>query len=62
MRKHKIDPYNYPLIIITAFVIGLVLALALGFRPEHGATHSNGHGYALPPQVWTIDPGEVPRR
>jgi hypothetical protein len=28
----KIDPYNYPIIIILAFVIGLTLALALGFQ------------------------------
>ena len=32
----KIDPYNYPIIIILAFVIGFVVALALGFGPQHG--------------------------
>lgn len=33
----KIDPYNYPIIIILAFVIGFVVALALGFGPQHGS-------------------------
>jgi len=32
----KIDPYNYPIIIIAAFVIGFVVAIALGFGPQHG--------------------------
>ena len=32
----KIDPYHYPLILIAAFVLGMVLAMLLGFRPEHG--------------------------
>lgn len=32
----KIDPYHYPLILIAAFVLGVVLAMLLGFRPEHG--------------------------
>jgi hypothetical protein len=34
----KIDPYYYPVIIIAAFAIGMLVALALGFRPEHGST------------------------
>jgi hypothetical protein len=34
----KIDPYYYPVIIIAAFAIGMLIALALGFRPEHGST------------------------
>jgi hypothetical protein len=32
----KIDPYHYPVILIAAFVLGMVLAMLLGFRPEHG--------------------------
>lgn len=32
----KIDPYNYPIILILAFVIGFVVAIALGFGPQHG--------------------------
>lgn len=36
----KIDPYNYPIIIILAFVIGFVVALALGFGPQHGPRES----------------------
>jgi hypothetical protein len=34
----KIDPYNFPLLIIAAFVIGVVLAMLLGFRHQHGST------------------------
>ena len=34
----KIDPYNFPILIIIAFVIGVVLAMLLGFRPQHGST------------------------
>ncbi|GAB1471643.1 hypothetical protein MASR2M66_25210 [Chloroflexota bacterium] len=39
----KIDPYNFPMIIIMAFVIGLILAMALGFRPVHGSSTGKGH-------------------
>jgi len=35
----RIDPYNFPLIIVAAFVIGLILAFMLGFRPQHGSSH-----------------------
>ena len=34
----KIDPYHYPIILIAAFVLGIILAMALGFRPQHGST------------------------
>jgi hypothetical protein len=44
----KIDPYDYPIILILAFVIGFVLAMALGFRPEYG---SGGSGLDLTPPV-----------
>ena len=44
----KIDPYNYPIIIIGAFVIGLVLAIALGFGPQHGSGEQ-GHQFVLLP-------------
>ena len=32
----KIDPYHYPIILIAAFAIGFVVAIALGFGPQHG--------------------------
>ena len=44
----KIDPYNYPLIIILAFVIGFVVAIALGFGPEHGSREMEHQILALP--------------
>ena len=56
----KIDPYNYPLIIIVAFVVGMILAMVFGFRPEHGSTNSNGRGYLLPSQVLTVQLWEAP--
>ena len=56
----KIDPYNYPLIIITAFVVGMILAMVFGFRPEHGSTNSNGHGHLLPAQTLTVQLWEAP--
>ena len=40
----KIDPYDFPVLIIVAFVIGVVLAMALGFRPQHGSTE---HSFLL---------------
>ncbi|MDX9993028.1 MAG: hypothetical protein RBS68_13395 [Anaerolineales bacterium] len=33
----KIDPYNFPIIIIVAFVLGVILAMILGFRPRYGS-------------------------
>jgi hypothetical protein len=57
----KIDPYSYPLVLIVAFVIGFILAMALGFRPEHGERQER-HGGALPPAiVQTLAPGEFMR-
>jgi hypothetical protein len=44
----KIDPYNYPLIIILAFVIGFVVAIALGFGPEHGSREMEHQILTLP--------------
>lgn len=49
----KIDPYNFPIIIITAFVIGFVLAMALGFRPSYGS-HKGGHGCEAPAVVQSV--------
>jgi hypothetical protein len=37
----KIDPYNFPILIIAAFVIGVLLAMLLGFRPQHGSTEQS---------------------
>ncbi len=37
----KINPDQYPVIIIVALVIFTILGLALGFRPSHsGAEHN----------------------
>jgi hypothetical protein len=55
----KIDPYNYPIIIILAFVIGLTLALALGFSPRHGNREGEKHGFARPALVQTVPALEV---
>ena len=44
----KIDPYNYPIIIILAFVVGFVVAIALGFGPEHGSREAERQIYFLP--------------
>ena len=44
----KIDPYNYPLIIILAFVIGFVVAIALGFGPQHGSREMEHQILVLP--------------
>ena len=41
----KIDPYNFPTLIIVAFVVGLMLAMLLGFRPQHGS--GGGHSLLL---------------
>jgi hypothetical protein len=49
----KISPYNFPIIIIAAFVIGMVLAMALGFRPSYGS-HQRGHGYQIPALVQSV--------
>ncbi|MBN2548873.1 MAG: hypothetical protein JXB15_06935 [Anaerolineales bacterium] len=54
----KIDPYNYPIIIIVAFVIGLVLAMALGFRPSSGS-HNREHGYVTPALVQSVTAWDV---
>jgi len=40
----KIDPYKYPVVIISAFVIGMLLAFAFGFRPKHGSSDLSEHG------------------
>jgi hypothetical protein len=37
----KIQPRYYPIILIAAFVISLLIGLLLGLRPEHG---SEAHG------------------
>jgi uncharacterized integral membrane protein len=48
MKLHiKIDPYHFPLILIIAFVIGMLLAMALGLRPDYGS-HRRERGQALP--------------
>lgn len=41
----RIHPRYYPLILITAFLVFLLLGLLLGFQPERGG-HSRG---LLPP-------------
>lgn len=52
--ERKIDPYNYPIIIIAAFVLGLTLAIALGFRPEHGGGERENHGAGRPAVIWMM--------
>lgn len=55
----KINPDSYPIIIIVAFVVGFILAMALGFRPEHGSTR-DGPGILLPAAVWIYESvGEI---
>lgn len=39
----KIKAENYPVILITAFVIGIILAMALGFRPGYGSHERQSH-------------------
>ncbi|MBN1666644.1 MAG: hypothetical protein JW862_06135 [Anaerolineales bacterium] len=50
----KIDPYYYPIIIILAFVIGFMLAIALGFQPQHGEREQQRQYSAVPAIVQTI--------
>lgn len=52
--KMKIDPYNYPIIIILAFVMGFILAMAFGFHPEHGSRGSDPL-YAAPALIQTVE-------
>jgi hypothetical protein len=33
----KIKAENYPVILIAAFFIGMIIAMALGFRPDYGS-------------------------
>jgi hypothetical protein len=39
----KIKAENYPVILIAAFFTGMVLAMALGFRPEYGSHRDRSH-------------------
>jgi hypothetical protein len=55
----KINPNNYPVIIIAAFVIGLLLAFILGFRPGHGTGGARKHGSIPPPIVQTVEAWEA---
>jgi hypothetical protein len=51
----KIAPHYYPLIIIIAFIIGTILAMAFGFRPQHGSGEKNGHGQHIQAQIQTVE-------
>ena len=55
----KIDPYHYPVIIIAAFVIGVILAMVFGFRPQHGVNEAHGRGILSPALVQTLEPWTV---
>jgi hypothetical protein len=55
----NIDPYHYFIIIILAFVIGLPLALALGFSPRHGKREGEKHSYARPALVQAVPALEI---
>ena len=50
----KIDPSIYPIIIITAFLIGFGLAFALGFRPQHGSHERKSWMDPVPAMVQTV--------
>lgn len=54
----QINPDHYPLIIITAFVIGVIIAMALGFTPGYGShgggSRHGGQGYQPPALVYTV--------
>jgi hypothetical protein len=50
----KIDPSIYPIIIITAFLIGFGLAIALGFRPQHGSNERKSRTDPLPAMIQTV--------
>lgn len=60
----KIKPENYPVILIAAFVIGIVIAMALGFRPSHGSSErESSHGKGtfnsqFVVSVWAVDCNE----
>ena len=55
----KIDPYHYPVIIIAAFVIGMILAMVFGFRPQHSADEVHGRGLLPPALAQTLEPWTV---
>jgi hypothetical protein len=55
----KIDPYHFPIIIIAAFVIGLTLAIALGFGPQHGNHEQKEQGDRMPAFVQTVSAHDV---
>lgn len=50
----KVNPYRFPIIIITAFVIGIVVALAFGFRPPSHKSRDRGHGFEAPALVQSV--------
>jgi hypothetical protein len=44
-----IDKYHFPTLIIAAFILGMVLAMLLGFRPEHsGGKRGEPQGHPAP--------------
>lgn len=50
----RINPRRYPAIILLTFVAFLVVALLLGFRPQHGG----GHGameILVVSMIWAMD-------
>ena len=56
----KIDPYNYPIVIIASFVIGFIIAIALGFSPQHGSGQSEQHLILLPAFLpWLLPRGKI---
>lgn len=52
--RTKIDPYIYPLIIIGAFVVGFIIAIALGFSPEHSSGKREPRSENVPSLVQTV--------
>jgi len=58
----KIDPYNYPIILIVAFVIGFVVAIALGFGPQHGQGEHGQQIILLPGLLKILSTGKGEQR
>ncbi|OQY27631.1 MAG: hypothetical protein B6243_12810 [Anaerolineaceae bacterium 4572_5.2] len=47
----KIKPSLYPVIIIVAFVLFLIIGLLLGFTPTRGGGHGGGDSSLLAPAI-----------
>ncbi len=50
--KMKINPRYYPIIILAAYVIFLLIGILLGFGPQRGGGHGSN---LLPPLALTLE-------